>query len=300
MEQDSRIWFPDGDVILKAEDGNVGFRVYREVLERESSVFKDIFAKSLPGARKMADDGCPVLDTTDRIHELRVFLDTLLCGADQYYLGDDPVAIDWEELSTLIQMGEKYGVRDLVETGIARLKKYYPTTLDTWDHLTRRRMSVNFPIRAAPRVLALAELTNTPTLLPGAYLDCCALATMTTYDLKFPKDGDDKADEPVYVNDLDVLAPAERARVMAAAERLATARTARMLAVHRAVPCEFCTRPERCALSAQRTMQEIELSTLRENARGRNLFEPVFEYFREGFEEYTISSISRWRAGPTA
>ena len=52
------LWFEDGTVVLRAED--TIFRVYRGVLCRQSSVFKDLFEVPQP-ANGECYEGCPLV-----------------------------------------------------------------------------------------------------------------------------------------------------------------------------------------------------------------------------------------------
>lgn len=73
----AKLWFDDGTVILRAQ--NTVFRVYKGILARESSVFRDMF--SLPQPEKdqgvCADSGCPVVEVQDDAEEMELFLSVI-------------------------------------------------------------------------------------------------------------------------------------------------------------------------------------------------------------------------------
>ncbi|KAI0365136.1 hypothetical protein BV20DRAFT_954876 [Pilatotrama ljubarskyi] len=282
MVEDGDLWFRDGDVILHARAAgvSVAFRIYRDMLERESKVFADIFARSLPRARRTAE-GCPIIDLHEEPADVKVLLLVLFDGKDLYHDNDAPISVDFAQLSALIRMGHKYAIQDILEDGIARLKKYYPSDFDTWEDVLTRTSYVNSGAANAPQVVALSRLTDTPSLLPGAFLDCCS--TTTLVDTVLGEAGGD--DSPcAYTNMLSQLEREDVGRVIAGKAELTHARALRMFALLRSVPCEFCHRPERCALATQRTLQEYELSELKEATRGQHLFSPLHEWFWDGAE----------------
>lgn len=81
IEKDECVWLPDGDIILLPRDEAIGFRVYREVLERESGVLKDEIARQLPTAVTTAD-GRPAICMPDTTHELQTLLSALFMGKE--------------------------------------------------------------------------------------------------------------------------------------------------------------------------------------------------------------------------
>ncbi|EIW61079.1 uncharacterized protein TRAVEDRAFT_46303 [Trametes versicolor FP-101664 SS1] len=278
IEKDECVWLPDGDIILLPRNEAIGFCVYREVLERESRVLKDEIARQLPTATTTAD-GRPAICMPDTTHELQTLLSALFIGKDYYHVADKPSAIWFVYLSALVRMGHKYEIQDLVDEGIARLKKYYPANPTEWEDIRTREKCLETCATAATRVVALALLTDTPTLLPGALLDCCMLATRTQADMFYKN-----AKGPIHCPELEELPPDMRARVMAGTALLTTARAARTLGVLRAVPCRVCRHPERCALAIQRTLQDIDMGSLREATRVRHWYEPLHGWLWEGRE----------------
>ncbi|OJT08535.1 hypothetical protein TRAPUB_541 [Trametes pubescens] len=278
IEQDECVWLPDGDIILLPRNEAIGFCVYREVLERESRVLKDEIARQLPTAVTTAD-GRPAICMPDTTHELETLLTALFMGKDYYHVADKPAAISFIYLSALVRMGHKYEIQDLVDEGIARLKKYYPTNPMKWENIRRRETYLETCATAAPRVIALARLTDTPILLPGALLDCCMLATLTEADMFLRN-----ATGPIHCSELKELPSDMRARVMAGTALLTTARAARTLGVLRTVPDSCCRQPERCALAVQRTLQDIDMDSLREATRVRHWYEPLHAWLWEDGE----------------
>ena len=75
LERDKDFWLEDGNIVLVAQ--NVGFRVYKGLLTKQSPVFQDLFS-----AREIrADesyDGAPVVRLFDSPVDLRHLFQVLL------------------------------------------------------------------------------------------------------------------------------------------------------------------------------------------------------------------------------
>ena len=76
LEHHPEFWFNDGNIILVAQ--NIGFRVYRDLLAVQSTVFAGMFAASSPRAEESLG-GCPVVQLErespcDLAHLLRALL----------------------------------------------------------------------------------------------------------------------------------------------------------------------------------------------------------------------------------
>ena len=82
-------------------------------------------------------------------------------------------------LESLIRMGHKYAIQDVLKDAMARLKKYYTDNLDVWLDEDGRAKYVETNRSDAMNVIQLARLTNTPTLLPVAHLICSTLHSHT-------------------------------------------------------------------------------------------------------------------------
>ena len=71
--QRSTPWFPDGNIVLEAEQSQ--FRVYRGILAVNSEVFRDMFNLAQAGGEEV--DGCPIVQLSDKAEDLRHVLDAL-------------------------------------------------------------------------------------------------------------------------------------------------------------------------------------------------------------------------------
>ncbi|KAH9932276.1 uncharacterized protein B0H18DRAFT_52418 [Fomitopsis serialis] len=56
FKKDANFWYPDGSVVLLAQ--NVGFKVYRGLLAEQSEVFADLFTLPQPPEAQALED-CP-------------------------------------------------------------------------------------------------------------------------------------------------------------------------------------------------------------------------------------------------
>jgi hypothetical protein len=70
----SKIWMPYGDIILQAEFTQ--FRVNRDVLAQNSSVFADMLSVPLPPDEPTVE-GCPIVRVTDTAKDWELLLDVL-------------------------------------------------------------------------------------------------------------------------------------------------------------------------------------------------------------------------------
>ncbi|KAJ7032049.1 hypothetical protein C8F04DRAFT_1109050 [Mycena alexandri] len=70
----SKIWMPYDDIILQAE--STQFRVNCDVLARQSSVFKDMFALPQP-ADEPTIEGCPIVRIFDSTKDWELLLEVL-------------------------------------------------------------------------------------------------------------------------------------------------------------------------------------------------------------------------------
>ena len=82
-----------------------------------------------------------------------------------------------EVLASLIRIAHKYVVRDVLDDALSRLKKYYTNDLSAWQDSGTRARYVSAEDADAPIVIQLARLTDTPSLLPTAFLACTELMT---------------------------------------------------------------------------------------------------------------------------
>ncbi|OCH84595.1 hypothetical protein OBBRIDRAFT_697657, partial [Obba rivulosa] len=162
FERDKSLWFQDGNIILVAE--NVGFRLYRGVLAARSAVFRDLFQIPQPMDGETYEN-CAVIRLHDKAGELRHFLNALTG-----FTYPDPTRVNFEEVAALAGLSHKYGIEDLCDASLARLKTMFPTQLSIWHD-----MGVDMSVSNAIQAVNLACLTGTTSILPVALYLCCQL-----------------------------------------------------------------------------------------------------------------------------
>ena len=169
-----------------------------------------------------------------------------------YYDGDTLIAVPFEILSSLIRMAHKYAVQDVLDHALSRLKKYYTNDLAAWRDVSTRARYVTAKDMHAFGVIQLARLTNTPSLLPTAFLTCTKILTSRQL----------KGRVPVALG-ISLLPVPDQLLLISAREELLHTCSERTLRLLAAVPRSSCTTPAAC-----RAAREAPLSAIRE----RNAF----------------------------
>lgn len=89
---------------------------------------------------------------------------------DRYMHGRD---LDFEDLANCIRLTHKYTMHDIYEDSMGYLKKIFPEDFETWEaHASHWQ---NHPHTDAIVAVGLANLTDTPSILPIALYLCCQL-----------------------------------------------------------------------------------------------------------------------------
>ncbi|KZT64426.1 hypothetical protein DAEQUDRAFT_732659 [Daedalea quercina L-15889] len=165
--RDEKFWYDDGNIVVVAED--VGFRLYKGLLARQSDVFRDMFDLPQPASDGSRDDAlvdCAVVHVADSPAEIRSLLRVLLDGRRYMQRFD----IDFEDVANCIRLGHKYAIMDLLEDSMREFKCYFPVDFKSWD----TKYELPKPIHPVVAV-NLARLTNTPSILPAALYLCCQM-----------------------------------------------------------------------------------------------------------------------------
>ncbi|KAJ7735777.1 hypothetical protein B0H16DRAFT_1764948, partial [Mycena metata] len=108
----SKIWMPYGDIILQAE--STQFRINRDVLARQSSVFKDMFVIPQP-PNEPTIEGCPIVRVFDSAKDWELLLEVLYHPFHSSVSRPVPV------------------VAAMLEDALSRLHFEFPTTLEAWE-----------------------------------------------------------------------------------------------------------------------------------------------------------------------
>ncbi|KAI8974165.1 hypothetical protein BD414DRAFT_498336 [Trametes punicea] len=263
IKRDEEIWFPNGNVIIIA-DNKVAFRLYRGVLSRLSEVFRGLFAIPLPPDSEEMD-GCPLVHLSDSPDDLKCLFMVLCRRKNYFYRRDEPIPVPFSVLASLIRMGHKYGIQEVYNTALRRLKKSYTSSMTEWISPQLRKRYVKTTELDAPAVIELARLTNNPDLLPSAYLACCSLHCVA----RGRKRARDQVEPP----------PWDLQNILAGRAKLVQRRALNLLALLRVPPCDNCARPEQCAMAVQRTLQRIDLADLESSLLDKDAFTSLSGWF---------------------
>ncbi|PIL33295.1 hypothetical protein GSI_04745 [Ganoderma sinense ZZ0214-1] len=240
--KDEEVWLSDGNIVVIAA-GEVAFRVHKSILSLRSEVFCGLF--SLPDADQGAAetmDGAPIVHVSDSPDDIRRLFLVICCGKNYYYNAGALVPVPFAVLASLIRMAHKYAIQDVLDDALFRLKKYYTDNFREWKDPDSRACYVTTTEADAPTVIELARLTNTPWLIPSAFLACTQLATRSA--LKY----EDNSFAPASSMFASLSTPDQVLLVQAMA-RLARVSSARLLHLMGAVPCKGCTARDRCTLA---------------------------------------------------
>ena len=185
-----------------------------------------------------------------------------------YYDGDTLTAVPFEVLASLIRMGYKYALQDILDHALSRLKKFYTDDLAVWKDRASRERYVTATDDDALTAVALARLTNTPSLLPTALLVCTKIAT----DYWEDTDGS-------VVPRIAALPVSDQLQLTAAKASLTESCATRPLRLLASIPCAGCARPAFC-----RAQREAPLDALRDRDvllafNDKGALEPIAERF---------------------
>lgn len=82
----------------------------------------------------------------------------------------DGSRLSFNDVANCARPSHKYAIKNLFQTSVRELKRYYPDSLDAWD-----MRPTTYNPRNAVTAINSARLTDTPSILPAAFYDCCQL-----------------------------------------------------------------------------------------------------------------------------
>ncbi|KAF7969601.1 hypothetical protein HWV62_26837 [Athelia sp. TMB] len=185
----SDIWFEDGNVVLQAE--RTQFRVYRGMLARNSSVFRDMFSIPQPAPSEESADGCAVVCLPDAAQDVEIVLRALtepgfVIPGDRSYLtarGSMPI----ERVAALLRLGQKYDFEALRTEALHRIFYEVPTTLEDFDsHAKCSQIYTEVDGTLWPNLLKLARDHNLQSALPLALYRCSGGIDIDSEDSSYP------------------------------------------------------------------------------------------------------------------
>ncbi|KAJ6582980.1 hypothetical protein DFH09DRAFT_1360275 [Mycena vulgaris] len=120
----SKIWMPYGDLILQAE--STQFRVNRDVLAQQSTVFSDMFSVPQPPNEPMAE-GCPIVLVSDSAKDWELLLGAL------YAPFRTRTALPFDVVASMLRLGRKYDISSAKDDAVERINFEFPAELGAWD-----------------------------------------------------------------------------------------------------------------------------------------------------------------------
>ncbi|KAF7326081.1 BTB domain-containing protein [Mycena kentingensis (nom. inval.)] len=163
-----QFWLPHGDVVLQVT--NTQFRVNRDVLARQSIVFRDMF--SLPQTTDGSPldavvEGCPVVEMSgDSLQDWEAMLEVFY---DPFVLSSE---IPWKTAAAMLRLGKKYQMDAVFGDAAARFHNNYPRTFMHWKNPKNprvRRLMRNISA-AVPVFLLLREIGITSCIPSAAFV----------------------------------------------------------------------------------------------------------------------------------
>ncbi|PIL26504.1 hypothetical protein GSI_12262 [Ganoderma sinense ZZ0214-1] len=173
LHRHPEIWYDDGNLVLVARE--TAFRIYRGLIAGQSTVFSDLFASSTSSPDETFE-GCPVIHVSDSPHDLVLLLRVLLPQSRIHYhtTSANPTRT-FDELSAVIRLAHKYNVSQVLEQALSSLHEFgFATSFATYSNpLPGSPLALDPWLNIA--VVNLANLTDTPSLLPLALFRCAYL-----------------------------------------------------------------------------------------------------------------------------
>ncbi|KAF6747893.1 hypothetical protein DFP72DRAFT_918092 [Ephemerocybe angulata] len=163
-ERSSDTWYRDGNIVLQA--GNTQFKVHQGLLERQSTVFSEIFSQPQKTGEETVE-GCRVVDLEESDEDVQLLLTALYEPRPAL---KDPVPFKF--VSAMMRMGLSYQIPQLCEEALERLTIELPTTLEEYDQRNGVWTSIVEEKGLLIKIVNLAHERGIHTILPAAYFRC--------------------------------------------------------------------------------------------------------------------------------
>ncbi|KAJ7218780.1 hypothetical protein B0H12DRAFT_327372 [Mycena haematopus] len=159
----SKIWMRYGDIILQAE--STQFRVNRDILAQQSSVFKDMFDLPLP-ADEPTVEGCPIVHVSDTAKDWELLLEVL------YQPFQPSASRPFAVVAAMLRLGKKYDISAARDDALLRLHSEFPAEFEVWNSGTEQLTKVDFQDGIYPDLLNLLHECGIYTCIPTLGLEC--------------------------------------------------------------------------------------------------------------------------------
>nr|GAT55447.1 predicted protein [Mycena chlorophos] len=161
------VWMPYGDIVLQAE--LTQFRVNRDILALQSSVFRDMFLVPQP-ADAPTVDGCPLVHLADdKANEWELLLDLLY----DPYISETELTLS--SIEVMLSLGRKYDMAKLWKHAVFCIRCDFPKDKSKFDMIQSNvDMPKNISNEAGSEVvlLNLADTHGIRTSIPTLALEC--------------------------------------------------------------------------------------------------------------------------------
>ncbi|KAH9933989.1 uncharacterized protein BXZ73DRAFT_89658 [Epithele typhae] len=280
---DDEVWLDDGSVTLVAQ--GIGFRVYKGILAKQSSVLTDLFGKAQEGRTGQEDLVVHLPDSSrDWRHVLRVCMshNVTLRLRDATPM-QTPSA---EEVFAYVRLGRKYKIEAIYEQAMEYLKSYFNPD---YNHFYQQDIWTppRFRYVDAIGVVNIARLTSDEPLRLMALLVCCLTDSTELLTGIAYSDGE-----------VETLSPEDLALCWVARPKLSTARLRSILRIVTpllASPCASRKEGFGCRDAAQCIMGELHT-----NATFLEPGNPFMGFNGSEIEELLVTLCERCRASTAA
>ncbi|KAJ7060904.1 hypothetical protein C8F01DRAFT_1058155 [Mycena amicta] len=159
----SIIWMPHGDVILAAE--SIHFRVNKDVLGQQSTVFQSMFSLPLPPDEPTVE-GCAVVTVVDSATDWELLLQMLY---DPFKYGD---LWPFDLVAAMVRLGTKYEMTSVQTAAVERIQHEFPSSYTTWRELSSDFTKMVSKPGLALEILELAIECKIRTSIPALAFYC--------------------------------------------------------------------------------------------------------------------------------
>ncbi|KAF7319147.1 BTB domain-containing protein [Mycena chlorophos] len=226
-----KFWLPYGDIVLVVN--LTMFRVNRDVLRLQSSVFSDMFSVPQPNEGQSTIEDCPVVHLSgDDVGDWNLVLDAL------YHPWRQKLRLEVDMICAMLRLGRKYDMIEVTSNALARVRNDFPGDFEQWADIPDGGDMVD----SQPETAALLQLLETahefglwrsyPTIAYGILLWMPISKLAETFP--HPK-------QNISPDRKLVLAVAAKAITEHQKEQLA------WLLTDETIPSDACTSPETCA-----------------------------------------------------
>ncbi|KAF8147475.1 hypothetical protein B0H34DRAFT_668342 [Crassisporium funariophilum] len=179
LERIPKLWFPDGSVVLEAE--NKHFRVHKGVIAAHSSVFKDMFESLPPAGDEERVEGCAVIHLANPAESVQHFLMAIY---DASFFEPPPSHTTLSIVQAIARLSYQYEVKFLLRRALAHLETHCPLTLDGWKTRGITSTLLEKPSRGLDLVSKKLEVVHTIYLVKALWLLPAAMYDLCLDDIK--------------------------------------------------------------------------------------------------------------------